>query len=112
MRAANGGASLFVLRYGAGREASAAQLRWRIEPAVSGEMRFDPRAPGTPRWQVTLERGRLGRQGQLYEKTWLVSWENGFWLTQDGMEQVRPAAKAPLPGAAFAAMGERYLQTA
>jgi protein ImuA len=113
MRAASGGASLFVLRYGAGREASAAQLRWRIEPAMSGEMRFDPRAPGTPRWQVTLERGRLGRQGQLYEKTWLVSWENGFEPAENGtVRTAKPAIATALSRPLPVALGDRLLQTA
>ncbi len=39
--------------------ASAAQSRWRVASAPSAPNRYDPEAPGAPRWQVTLERARL-----------------------------------------------------
>jgi len=110
MRAASGGASLFVLRYGAEREASAAQLRWRIAPAPSGDMPFDPDAPGEARWRVTLERGRLGPHAELFEKTWLVSWKNAFEPASD--TSGRPVPAPALPGALPAALGDRLLQTA
>ncbi|WP_156384463.1 ImuA family protein [Devosia sp. Root413D1] len=80
LRAAAAGTSAFLVRYGRGREASAAKLRWRISPAMSGELPFDPRAPGIPRFQVEIEKGRLGDKTQRAEgKTMLVDWtENGF----------------------------------
>lgn len=80
LRAAAAGTSAFLVRYGRGREASAAKLRWRVSPAMSGEMPFDPRAPGLPRFQIEIEKGRLGDKTQRAEgKTMLVDWtENGF----------------------------------
>lgn len=80
LRAAAAGTSAFLVRYGRGREASAAKLRWRISPAISGELPFDPRAPGVPRFQIEIEKGRLGDKTQRTEgKTMLVDWtENGF----------------------------------
>jgi protein ImuA len=115
MRAASGGASLFVLRYDARREASAAPLRWRITPAASSEVCFDPQAPGEARWQVTLERNRLGLTGKTHEASWLVSWKNGFELA--GNRKQPPAgrvagATAALSGAVPAVLGRRLQQTA
>ena len=75
LRAAAAGASIFLLRYGTGREASAAHLRWRLMPARSGRKPFDDRAPGSPRWQAELERGALVKQ----QASWLLEWSrNGF----------------------------------
>lgn len=39
--------------------ASAAAARWRVSPRPSAPNRFDPRAPGHPRWRAVLERSRL-----------------------------------------------------
>lgn len=64
LRTAAAGTSSFLIRYGCGREASAARLRWHVAPAPSGEQRFDPRAPGPPRYAVELEKGRLGETTQ------------------------------------------------
>jgi protein ImuA len=107
LRAASGGSSVFLLRYGTGREATAARLRWRIEPAASGEKEFDPRAPGLPRWRVVLEKGRLGTKRDPLE--WMLDW------TQDGFALVKPQTRAgtvgtgaaPLSGAQPAALGDR-----
>ncbi len=38
--------------------ASAAEARWRVSALASAPNRFDPRAPGRPRWQAVLERAR------------------------------------------------------
>ncbi|CAN7476923.1 ImuA family protein [Devosia sp. LjRoot3] len=75
LRAAESGTSLFLLRYGAERQASAAHLRWCLTPHRSGRKRFDEQAPGAPRWSLELEKGvALGRQTQF-----LLEWtENGF----------------------------------
>ncbi|MEM9669955.1 MAG: hypothetical protein AAF950_13595 [Pseudomonadota bacterium] len=41
------------------REGStAATARWRVSPLPSAVNRFDPRAPGRPRWRAVLERSR------------------------------------------------------
>ncbi len=108
LRATAGGASVFLLRYGEEREASAARLRWRVEPALSGETMFDARAPSHPRWRVELEKGRLGSRRDPVE--WMLDWsENGFVLVEPGGRQqaAADAAGAPLPGALPAALGNR-----
>lgn len=38
---------------------TAAAARWRVSPRPSAPNRFDPRAPGHPRWRAVLERSRL-----------------------------------------------------
>ncbi|HHY51581.1 MAG TPA: hypothetical protein GYA10_17755 [Alphaproteobacteria bacterium] len=84
LRAAAAGTSAFLLRYGRTREASAARLRWRVLPARSGEQAFDPRAPGPPRFAVTLEKVRLGVrlqqfEGQSFELDWI---DHGFVIVE------------------------------
>lgn len=37
---------------------TAASARWRVAPRPSGPNRYDPRAPGSPRWRAVLERSR------------------------------------------------------
>ena len=80
LRAAASGTSVFLLRYGRNREASAAKLRWRVSPAPSGERQFDARAPGLPRFLIDIEKRRLGDKTQRTEGTsLLLDWtENGF----------------------------------
>lgn len=111
LRTAASGASVFIVRYGTGREASAARFRWNVEPALSGPMPFDRRAPGPPRWQVTLEKGRLSGQhnGLAEGQTVLVDWtENGFVSANSDSRTVSRTAGAPaLSGAASAALADR-----
>ncbi|MEO0466455.1 MAG: hypothetical protein AAF216_07910 [Pseudomonadota bacterium] len=38
---------------------TAASARWRVSPRPSAPNRFDPRAPGHPRWRAVLERSRI-----------------------------------------------------
>jgi protein ImuA len=109
LKTMSGGSSVFLLRTGTGREASAARFRWRVEPQPSAPPPFDARAPGLPRWKIELEKGRLGSRRDPRE--WLVDWtENGFAVVapKGGME-ARPAAEVrpPLPGAHPAALGDR-----
>lgn len=112
LRAASGGASIFINRYGAEREASAAQLRWRVEPAVSGERPFDPRAPGETRWQVTLEKGLLSGEQRQTGGNWLLGWNDGFELVDGRDTGGRVASREALPGSQPAALGYRLSQTA
>lgn len=111
LRTAASGASVFVVRYGTGREASAAKFRWNVEPVQSRPMPFDRRAPGPPRWQVTLEKGRIsGRQDGFSEgHAVLVDWtEDGFALADNGSTNVsRSSGRAALSGAAPATLGNR-----
>ena len=83
LRAVSGGASVFLNRYGATREASAAQLRWRVEPAVSEGHRYDLRAPGNARWQIVLEKGLLSGDYINRRGDWKLSWNHEFELDSD-----------------------------
>lgn len=111
LRAASAGSSVFLLRYGEGREASAARLRWRVEPAPGGERVFDARAPAGPRWRVTLEKGRLGPAAD--GKDYLLDWtENGFVMV-DSSSIGEPASlpdRAPAPRAVPPALGDGLSQ--
>ena len=113
LRAASGGASVLLVRYGQQREASAARLRWRISPAESQAPPFDARAPGKARWQVVLEKGRLGagllEAGLEFRLDWTA---DGFQPADRGeaaggrRDQSRPAVH----GAASATLGDRLSQ--
>jgi protein ImuA len=86
LRAVSAGTSAFLLRYGTGREASAAKLRWRVAPMLSQQMPFDAQAPGPPRFTVTLEKSRLGTraqrlEGQTYDLDWV---DHGFAVVERG----------------------------
>ncbi len=75
LRAAATQGSIFLLRYGQGREASAAHLRWRLSPARSAHGRYDAKAPGPLRWRVELEKGAIMKN----QTEFLLGWtENGF----------------------------------
>lgn len=113
LRAAAAGTSAFLVRYGRGREASAAKLRWRISPAMSGELPFDPRAPGSTRFQIEIEKGRLGDQTQRAEgKTMLVDWtENGFVSVEPKPRPGTVVRRTPPPSRPVAApLGHRLSQ--
>jgi len=106
LRTASGGSTVFLVRYGFEREATAARFRWRVDPLTSGETQYDARAPGPPRWKVELEKGRLGSRRDPTE--WMLDWtENGFALAKSQGTAVHPAARSPLPGALSAALGNR-----
>ncbi|GHA24023.1 hypothetical protein GCM10007989_19590 [Devosia pacifica] len=113
MRAASAGASLFVMRYGTGREASAAGFRWHLTPERSAAMPFDAKAPGAPRWLARLEKGVLdGRvNGQ-----WLLEWrEHGLLecVSPFGGAAEHAAAdrRSTLHGSEPAALGDGLSQT-
>lgn len=114
LRAAAAGTSAFLVRYGRGREASAAKLRWRISSAMSGEVPFDPRAPGPPRFQIEIEKGRLGDKTQRAEgKTLLVDWtENGFVSVEPKRRTAITVRRtAPTSRPVIAPLGDRLSQT-
>lgn len=52
--------------------ATAASTRWRISPRPSAPNRYDPRAPGHPRWGAQLERCRTapGMAGHGFDLEW------------------------------------------
>lgn len=110
LRAASAGSSIFLLRYGCGREASAAHLRWRLTPTLSARRRFDPLAPGAPRWRAQLEKGVLLKQ----QTEWLLGWtQDGFTTLDAARRHAKPiAAEPPFPGAVPAPLADRLPETA
>ena len=110
MRAASAGTSFLLLRYGTGREASAAHLRWFLTPGLSARKRFDHLAPGPLRWRVQLEKGVLLTQ----QTEWLLGWtQNGFTtLNAANGATNRHAAGAPLPRAVPAHLAHGLSETA
>jgi len=114
LRAVSGGASVFLNRYGTAREASAAQLRWRVEPAVSEGHRYDSQSPAQPRWAVFLEKGLLSTEHRHEGGHWLLDWKNGFEFIPHAAAKPAGPQKTPtpLPGAQPAALGHRLLETA
>ncbi|MGB3335987.1 MAG: hypothetical protein WBA73_02305 [Devosia sp.] len=110
LRAASAGSSIFLLRYGMGREASAAHLRWRLTPTLSSRKRFDPLAPGAPRWRAQLEKGVLLKQ----QTEWLLGWTQDGFTTLDAARRHanRIAAEPPLSGAVPAHLADGLPQTA
>lgn len=111
LRAQLAGTSVFLTRYGTGREASAARLRWRVSPSLSGPVAFDPRAPGGPRWRVELEKGRLAAAPQAGTE-FLLDWtENGFVVVDSSTEGTSALAEhTPSPRAIPPALGDRLPQ--
>jgi protein ImuA len=110
LRAASAGSSIFLLRYGTGREASAAHLRWRLTPMPSARKRFDPFAPGAPRWRAQLEKGTLLKQ----QTEWLLGWTQDGFTTHNAARRPanRIAAGAPFSGAVPARLADRLSETA
>lgn len=110
LRAAATGGSIFMLRYGQQRQASAAHLRWRLMPAPSARRRHDAHAPGPLRWRVRLEKGTIIKQ----QAEWLLGWtEHGFATLparHDGRDWI--PGGAPLPRAVPAQLGHRLPETA
>jgi protein ImuA len=113
LRTAGSSASVFLVRYARDREATAARYRWRVEPQLSMPHPFDDRAPGPPRWRLTLEKGSLSRRKGPAGEHYLVDWtENGLVLADIGGRDItRAPAVAALSHAAPAALGDRLPQT-
>ncbi|WP_108396693.1 hypothetical protein [Devosia submarina] len=110
MRSAATGGSIFLLRYGLGRQTSAAHLRWRLSPVPSAPPPYDSKAPGPPRWRAELERGTLIK----HQASWLLGWTDDGFAT---FELERPiddglGGGAALPRAVPAQLADRLSQTA
>jgi protein ImuA len=104
LRSAAARTSAFLVRYGTGREASAAKLRWHVSPALSAEAELDPQAPGPPRFAVTLEKCRLGARAQRLEgQFFILDWvDDGFAVAERGdangaLAERRQAPSRPEP---------------
>lgn len=108
LRAGEGGASMFFVHYGAWRQASAAQLRWRLKPERSAGLPYDDLAPGAPRWQLRLERASLN----LNRNAWLLEWTEKGFVTISAEPIDRRSAEPPLSRALPAPLGYRLSQTA
>jgi protein ImuA len=67
MAARAAGATVVLIKTRRARDLSAARRRWRVAPHPSGAHPFDPKASGSARWRVTLERSRDGASG-----TWIL----------------------------------------
>lgn len=115
LRAAASGASVFLVRYARDREATAAKYRWKIVPHPSSAPPFDDRAPGPPRWRVTLEKGSLGKRRSATPAgdEYLVDWtDDGFSPADDTRRDHAGVPRRPaLPHAAPAALGDRLPET-
>jgi protein ImuA len=109
MRAQESGGTMLMLRYGEGRAASAARLRWRVDPDSSAPAEFDDKAPGDSRWRLTLEKGLWRGKPN---KEWLLGWTKDGFDILDIPDADRAPRAAPLPGANPAALGDRLAQTA
>ena len=116
LRAAAAGTSAFLIRYGKGREASAARLRWHVKPGVSAGQPFDASAPGNPRFDIEIEKLRLGQITKTEQQHLILDWtENGF-VSVDPKERHKQRPLAPLrrPAAPSrpqpAALGDRLSQ--
>lgn len=113
LRAGSSGAPIFLLRFGTGREASAAAWRWRVGPAPSAAHGFDARAPGALRLKVDLEKGQGAHGMTRAGAQWVLRWQdNGFVHDDDGAKELRDGKGAALSGASSAALGDRLPQTA
>lgn len=113
LRAAAAGASVLMVRYARDREASAARYRWRISPVQSRPPPFDDRAPGLPRWQVTLEKGSLDGQHIVSPEgeALVVDWtRHGFARVAADDRTGGARRTAALSGAVPAALGDGLSQ--
>jgi len=113
LRAAAGGASVLLLRYGGNRAASAARLRWHVAPAPSAAPPFDASAPGRPRWRATLERSGLPQSVLRGGEDLLLDWtENGFIPVRTDAAGAGPAGfhHPPSSGSPPPLLGDRLAQ--
>ncbi len=60
MAARAAGATVVLIKTRPARDLSAARRRWRVAPHPSAPHPWDPKASGSARWRVTLERSRDG----------------------------------------------------
>jgi protein ImuA len=115
LRAAASEGTVFLVRYGTGREASAARYRWHVEPRASRPPPFDGKAPGQPRWAVTLERGSLGHRRRVGPEgeTFLLDWtKNGFAIADSNSgDRAGAQGVAALSRSLPAALGDRLPET-
>jgi len=112
LRSAAAGTSAFLIRYGTGRQASAARLRWHVKAGASAGQPFDAGAPGNPRFNVEIEKLRLGQVRQAEQHHLILDWtENGFVSVDPRQHSLAPLRRpAPPPRPQPAALGHRLSQ--
>ena len=86
------GVPLFLVRLDAARDLSSARMRWEIASAPSPAPRWNPQAPGAPRWRANLFRARAHAPGE-----WMLG------EGRDGLAAQRPARAADHDGGDTAA---------
>jgi protein ImuA len=64
------GATVVLLKTRPSRDLSAARRRWRVAPHLSAPHPWDPKASGSARWRVDLERSRDGVSG-----AWILEYD-------------------------------------
>jgi protein ImuA len=106
LRTAESGTSLFLLRYGADRPASAAHLRWHLAPHRSGRKPFDDRAPGSARWGLTLEKGL----SFIAHPRFVLEWTANGFATLPAELGIEQDARTTLPIAVPARLAGRLSQ--
>jgi protein ImuA len=95
------GVTLAVARVAAPPQPSAADMRWLVEPLPSCPLQA--RAPGPPRFALSLLRARCGREGLSYHLEWnrddrrFTILDSGAGAHSGGLSD--RASIAPLPGA-------------
>jgi protein ImuA len=111
LRSTAGGSSVFLIRYGREREASAAKLRWRVMPGQSAGHPFDAQAPGPPRYIVEIEKRQLAGHAKRIENLRLIlDWtENGF-VSAEERDRIEAGSAAPTPRPVAATLGNRLSQ--
>lgn len=109
LRAAAAGTSAFLIRYGTGREASAARLRWRVKPGVSAGQPFDAAAPGDPRFVIEIEKLRIGNWKKAEEHHLTLDWTVNGFVSVDPFERPLASLRRPAPPSRPqpAALGDR-----
>jgi len=108
LRSTDTGASMFFLRYGHWREASAAHLRWQVLPVLSAHNRLDVTAPGRTRWQARLERGSIA----IRQKEYLLGWNEDGFRIDTHRAHAGPLGRTPVSRPVSTGLGDRLSETA
>jgi protein ImuA len=86
------GATVVLIKTRPARDLSAARRRWRVTPHPSAPHPWDPKASGSPRWRVVLERSRDGASGD-----WILEhdFETHRLRLAEGLADRRPKLGEP-----------------
>ena len=86
---------LWLVRLSARHDLGSARMRWDVAPAPSAPRRWNPVAPGDPRWQADLFRAHVFQPGQ--------------WILGDDSERAELAVFTPDHGGMVSDAGDRSL---